>query len=104
MPQRIHVNVRQVITGHLLSAVFVALMLYANVGNLWHLISSSDMGWIAVMMMWLCNGVVFAVIQSTLSPPSGRHDDDTGGHYDRADLAEPVLIPVRDVRYPHTRR
>ncbi len=41
MPKLIRLYIRQAIYGFGLSAIFVAAILYSNVGNLWHLIAGS---------------------------------------------------------------
>ncbi len=99
MPHLVRVYIRQVIAGFGLSAAFVALLLYLDVANLWHLVTHVDVGWIAVVMLWVFNGIVFAGVQFALALPSGR-DDEGGGKRDAipADLAEAVLIPVADGR------
>ncbi|MEM8554787.1 MAG: hypothetical protein AAGF71_08160 [Pseudomonadota bacterium] len=96
MPHLIRVYIRQVIAGFVLSACFVAALLYINVANLWHLVTHVDVGWIAVLMLWVFNGIVFAGVQFALALPSGKDDDDTGGKRDAIPtfLAEPVPVRV----------
>lgn len=80
MPPLIRLYIFNVLIGFALSAVFVAALLWFNVANLWHLISSSDMGIIAVTMLFVFNGIVFAGVQAAIAimrlgdadvPPSG---------------------------------
>lgn len=94
MPHLVRVYIRQVLIGYGLSALFVALLLYLNVANLWHLVTHVNVGWIAVLMLWVFNGIVFAGVQFALALPSGREGDDHGGKRDAipVTLAEPVLI------------
>lgn len=96
MPHLVKLYIRQVIIGYAISAAFVVMLLSFNVANLWHLVSSSPIGWLAVLMLWVFNGIVFAGVQFALSLPKGHGDD--GGNGGRRDavtvpLAEP--IPVR---------
>ncbi len=63
MPKLVSLYIRQVLVGFGLSAVFVTALLYFNIGNLWHLVSTSPMGWVAVGMLFWANGVVFAGVQ-----------------------------------------
>lgn len=81
MPKLISLYIRQVLVGFGLSAVFVAALLYLNVGNLWHLVSTSPMGWIAVFMLFWANGVVFAGVQFAIvvMRMESREDDPHGG-------------------------
>ncbi len=95
MPHLVRVYIRQVIIGFGLSAAFVAGLLYLNVANLWHLVTADSAGWIAVLMLWVFNGIVFAGVQFALALPSGKDDSEGGGRRDALPvmLAEPV--PVR---------
>jgi len=98
MPHLIRLYIRQASLGFALSAGFVALLLYLNVANLWHLVTHVDVGWIAVLMLWLFNGIVFAGVQFALSLPGGHGEDDApgsraAGEADPVWLAEP--IPAR---------
>ncbi len=67
MPKLVRLYIRQVLIGFGLSAAFVALLLTANVANLWHLVSGSDVGLLAVFLLWLFNGIVFAGVQFGIS-------------------------------------
>lgn len=104
MPHLVRVYIRQVLIGYAVSAVFVSLLLSLNVANLWHLVSHDPAGWIAVLMLWIFNGVVFAGVQFALALPSGRDNGD-GGRRGRLPvlLAEPVPVRVSDDR-PHPRQ
>ncbi|WP_172328330.1 hypothetical protein [Mangrovicoccus sp. HB161399] len=101
MPHLVRVYIRQVIIGFGLSAAFVTALLWLNVANLWHLVSSDSAGGIAVMMLWVFNGIVFAGVQFALALPSGRDEGKGGGRRDALPvmLAEPV-----PVRAEHPRR
>lgn len=96
MPHLVRVYIRQVAIGFVISAGFVALILTANVGNLWHLVTHASGGWLAVLMLWIFNGIVFSGVQFALALPSGGEADDDTGHRDpvRVPLAEPVPIRV----------
>ena len=96
MPDLIKLYIRQVIIGFALSAAFVALLLALNVANLWHLVTHVNVGWIAVLMLWVFNGIVFAGVQFALALPRGHGDEDGGrasGVYVPDFLPQP--IPVR---------
>jgi hypothetical protein len=96
MPHLVRLYIRQVAIGFALSAVFVSALLSLNVANLWHLVSHVQGGWIAVVMLWVFNGIVFAGVQFALSLPKGHGEDTgTGGRRNTLPvlLAEPV--PVR---------
>ncbi|MFY2826113.1 hypothetical protein [Ruegeria sp. MALMAid1280] len=63
MPKLIRLYITQVAWGFVISAVFVGVLLALNVANLRHLITSSEMGLIALGMIWFMNGIVFAGVQ-----------------------------------------
>lgn len=63
MPELIKLYIRNVIIGFLVAGAFVAMLLWFNVMNLWHLVSHSDAGIVAVLVLWLAHGIVFAGVQ-----------------------------------------
>ncbi len=66
MPRLVRLYIIQVFIGFGLSATFVALLLWQNVGNLAHLVTHSDMGWLALLMLFIFNGLVFAGVQFSI--------------------------------------
>lgn len=63
MPKLIRLYITQVAWGFVISAVFVGVLLALNVANLRDLITGSDIGLIALLMIWFMNGIVFAGVQ-----------------------------------------
>ncbi|MEX0308173.1 MAG: hypothetical protein AB3N12_12385 [Ruegeria sp.] len=63
MPKLIRLYITQVALGFVISAVFVGVLLAFNVANLRHLITGSEIGLIALLMIWFMNGIVFAGVQ-----------------------------------------
>ncbi|HBS50833.1 MAG TPA: hypothetical protein DEA05_12475 [Rhodobacteraceae bacterium] len=63
MPDLIKLYIRNVIIGFAVAAVFVGGLLWFNVMNLWHLVTHSDAGFVAVLVMWVLHGIVFAGVQ-----------------------------------------
>lgn len=96
MPKLVRVYIKNVLVGFVLSAAFVAALLYMNVGNLWHLISTSDMGWIAVLMLFMFNGIVFAGVQFAFVIMRMEQRDDTpkGGKRQPVITGEPARVKV----------
>ncbi len=96
MPKLVRVYIKNVLVGFALSAAFVAALLYMNVGNLWHLISTSDMGWIAVLMLFMFNGIVFAGVQFAFVIMRMEQRDDTpkGGKRQPVITGEPARVKV----------
>ncbi len=63
MPKLVRLYITQVAWGFVISAVFVGVLLALNVANLRHLITGSEIGLIALFMIWFMNGIVFAGVQ-----------------------------------------
>jgi hypothetical protein len=105
-PKLIKLYIKSCAIGFVLSAIFVAVMLGFDVMGLGGLVVRSDVGFVAVLMMWILNGVVFAGVQFAYVIMSMADDDDDdddeprGGLRARAPvfLAEPIPIRVEDAR------
>ncbi len=91
MPRLVRLYISQVLIGFGLSAAFVTVLLWANVANLWHLVSHAQAGWLAVLMLWVFNGIVFAGVQFGISVMRLQDSDDrpVGGP------KLPVRVPVQ---------
>ncbi len=90
MPKLVRLYIRQVLIGYLLSAVFVSLLLWLNVANLWHLVTHASGGWIAVLMLFIFNGIVFASVQFGISIMRMAEDDSDSGRGKRITFATPT--------------
>ncbi|MCB1350687.1 MAG: hypothetical protein R3D59_18310 [Paracoccaceae bacterium] len=105
MPELVRLYIRNVITGFGLSAVFVSALLYLNVGNLWHLISTSNVGWIALVMLLFFNGVVFAGVQFAITIMRMEEQDDGPQGGKRVPVATNIPARVQvAAEAPRTRR
>ncbi|AJE48012.1 hypothetical protein [Celeribacter indicus] len=95
MPKLVKLYITQVFIGFGVAAAFVAGLLYFNVVNMWHLVSHSDIGWLAVLILWFANGIVFSGVQFgiTVMRMAEAEGGDTGGKRD--DLPVGLLEPVR---------
>lgn len=98
MPRLIRLYITQVLIGFAISAAFVGMLLWLNVMNLWHLVTQSSEGILAVVVMWVLNGIVFAGVQFSIAimRMAGANDSGPrGGQRQRihVDLDQPV--PVR---------
>ena len=80
-----------------LLVVFVALLLWFNVVNLWHLVSHSDVGVLAVFLLVMFHGIVFSGVQFGIAIMSMAEtdEDDAGGTRAPEPVAEMVPVPVR---------
>ncbi len=67
MPKLVRFYIRHTIIGFLIAAAFVAMLLWFNVGNLWHLVTHSDVGVLAVFLLVMFHGIVFAGVQFGIS-------------------------------------
>lgn len=94
-PRLIRLYIKNVAIGFVLSAVFVAILMYFNVANLWKLVTNSDIGWIAILMLWAFHGIVFAGVQFAISIMRMQDDDDDefGGNASQR-VTELIPIPV----------
>ena len=81
MPQLIQMYIRNVAIGFLLAVAFTALLIWLNIGNLRHLVSVVQGGWLAVLMLVVFNTIVFGGVQFAIAvmrlgddatPPRGR--------------------------------
>jgi hypothetical protein len=96
MPDIIRLYVKSVAIGFAIAAVFVVMLLYFDIANLWHLVSHSDNGWLAVLVLWVLNGIVFAGVQFGIAVMNLKDDDDDeprGGKRSR--------VARQDGRSPH---
>jgi len=94
MPDLVQLYIRQSAIGFVLSAVFVAGLLYFNVVNLWHLVTHTDVGLMAVGLLWFFNGIVFGSVQFGISVMRMAERKDTGPRGGlRGDLRQ--LQPIR---------
>ncbi len=96
MPDLIRLYIRHALIGFGISAVFVAGLLYLNVANLWHLVSTSNLGWIAVLMLFMFNGIVFAGAQFGIQIMRMAEDNKPAGGSKRriGAMMKPALVPV----------
>ena len=78
MPQIVKTYIQQVLIGFSVSAVFTGILLWQNVANLWHLVTHDPIGPLAVFLLWMFSGIVFAGLQFGLRIMSLSDDDDSG--------------------------
>ena len=97
MPKLVKLYIRHVLIGFAVAAAFVAMLLWFNVMNLWHLISTSDVGVLALIILWFAHGIVFAGVQFGLAVMAMAEDPNSGsgGKRQGVMLAAPVLVPAK---------
>ncbi|MEM0935009.1 MAG: hypothetical protein AAF646_17845 [Pseudomonadota bacterium] len=97
MPKLVRLYIIQSAIGFAIAAAFVAMLLWFNVANLWHLVTHTDAGPLAAFLLWLFNGIVFSGVQFGISvmrlaeTPKGRD----GGRRDPLPVVAPAPLPVR---------
>jgi len=100
MPKLVRLYITQTAIGFAMAAVFVALLLGLNVANLWHLVTHTAAGPLAVFLLWLFNGIVFSGVQFGISIMRMAQPEAPGGGTrlrlapDAPRAPDPVAVPV----------
>lgn len=94
MPALVRMYIRHVLIGFAIAAVFVAGLLWFNIGNLWHLVSTSPVGWMAVAMLFFANAIVFSGVQFAIAVMQMAEKEGKPGGGTRAPLAptRPAMV------------
>lgn len=91
MPPLIRLYIRQCLIGFGISAIFVGLLLALNVGGLRDLVMGDEAGLLAIAMLFLANGTVFAGVQFGITiMRMGERDADEGPRG-----GTPERLPIR---------
>lgn len=101
MPKLIRFYIVNCIIGFTVAGIFTAGIMYFNVANLWHLISGSDIGLMAIFVFWVLNGIVFAGVQFAVAimlMGDSDDDDDTGP---RGGMRIPIRVPAAAQKRAH---
>ncbi|KEP71424.1 hypothetical protein DL1_07510 [Thioclava dalianensis] len=100
MPELVRLYVKNIAFGFGLALAFVGLLLWFNVANLWHLISTSDVGYIALSLLIVFNTIVFAGVQFAISVMRLADDSDSSGglrDYPGSPERIAIRIPVETI-------
>jgi len=98
MPDILKLCLRHCAIGFALSAVFTAILLAMNVGQLRTLAGSSADGLLGLALLFVSNGFLFGVVQIALKLLGDDDDDDDhggGGRLRRDRVAIPVRVDER---------
>ncbi len=96
MPKLVRLYILQVLAGFGLSAIFVSLLLWMNVANLWHLVNATSGGMVAVIMLFVFNGIVFAGVQFSITIMRMQDSDKPGGgKKDDLPVGPTRLVPIK---------
>ncbi|WP_306044914.1 hypothetical protein [Nioella sp. MMSF_3534] len=97
MPDHIRMIIRHAFIGFGISVAFTVMILAFNVGNLWHLVTHTSEGPVAVLMLIVFGTITFgsAQIGYKIMSMGDEDDDQSGGKRDALPVADPVALPVR---------
>ncbi|MFX0544583.1 hypothetical protein ACEWPL_003460 [Roseovarius sp. S1116L3] len=89
MPTIVRFYITHCVIGFIIAGAFTATLLWLNVANLWHLVSTSDIGLMAVIVFWVLNGIVYAGVQCgvAIMLMTEKEDKDEGPRTGRTVLA-----------------
>ncbi len=96
MPKLVRLYIRHVLIGYALSVVFTGLLLWLDVANLWHLVTHTAEGPLAVFLLVMFNGIVFSGVQFGIAVMRMADDGGKGGKARRAAAeSQPVRLAAR---------
>ncbi|TVP71188.1 MAG: hypothetical protein EA339_10715 [Rhodobacteraceae bacterium] len=96
MPKLIKLYIQQVLIGFALSAVFTAILVYYDIGNLKRLVFGSNDGLLGLFLIFFFNGLVFAGVQFAIRIMRMGYEDDDDDDDDRGmPIHDRNLVPVR---------
>lgn len=78
MPKLITLYITNVLIGFAISGLFLGLVLAFDLAGLRHLVLETPSGWIAGLMFFLSNGIVFAGVQFAIAVMSLAEPQDKG--------------------------
>jgi len=105
MPKLVRLYIVHSAIGFAISAAFVAMILWFNVANLWHLVTHTAAGPYAVGLLWLFNGIVFSGVQFGIAVfRMAEGSDRTGGGKRDAVASEPLFAALPVEAAPRTPR
>ncbi|WP_224815841.1 hypothetical protein [Hasllibacter sp. MH4015] len=94
MPDHIRFILRHAAWGGLVAIAFVAGLLVLNVGNLWHLVTHTSEGMLAVIVLTILCWITFGSVQIGIRIMALAKDDDQGGGT-RAPERVASTVPIR---------
>lgn len=95
MPAHIRMILKHAAIGFGISVAFTAMILAFNVGNLWHLVTNTAEGPIAVIMLVVFGGITFGSAQIGYVIMTMKEDDTPpGGKRDAVPALDAVPVPV----------
>lgn len=95
MPKLIRLYIVNVLIGFAISAAFLGVVLMLDVAGLRHLVLDTPSGWIAGLLFFLSNGLVFAGVQFAIAVMNLAEDDPSPPPGPRRPILHPATSPVR---------
>ncbi|WFE73267.1 hypothetical protein [Roseinatronobacter sp. S2] len=96
MPKLVKLYIQQVAIGFGLSAVFTAILIYFNIGNLQRLVFGSSDGLLGLFLIFFFNGLVFAGAQFAIRiMRMGFEDDDDDDHHGGDGVHHSDMVRIR---------
>lgn len=95
MPKLIKLYIVNVLIGFAISALFLGLVLALDIAGLRHLVLETPSGWIAGLMFFLSNGIVFAGVQFAIAVMSLAEPQDKGPRGGLRLRLAPATAPAR---------
>src|SRR5690606_37627910 len=95
MPALIRLYIQSVAIGFAISAGFAVLLVWQDVMGIGRLVLASPQGWIAALMLFVFNGIIFAGVQFGLRVMLMAEDEGPKGGLRQHDAAVPTPVPVR---------
>lgn len=94
MPTMVRVYIRSVLIGVVLACCFVGALIALDVAHLRHLILTSDIGWLAVLLLVAFNTIVFGGVQFALAIMGQAETPPSRGKRQARPVPQPVVQPV----------
>lgn len=91
MPDHIKLILRHAAYGGVIAVAFVAALLWFNVANLWHLVTHTSEGPLALVVMTILFWITFGSVQIGIRIMMMGDDEDKGGG---KRMPEPLAIPI----------
>lgn len=97
MPDHIKLILRHAAYGFVVALLFVVALMAFNVANLWHLVTHTSEGPIAIVVLTVLCGITFGSVQIGYKIMTmGEEDEPRGGKRDEIPTLDAVPVPVRE--------
>lgn len=94
MPTMVRVYIRSVLIGVVLACCFVGALIVLDVAHLRHLILTSDIGWLAVLLMVAFNTIIFGGVQFAIAIMGQAETPPSRGKGKAEPVRRPAALPV----------